>query len=146
MRFCSSLSALLHIHRSFWVYLRRSVHVTIRETVRLELMREGGLNDLELQGEMNVQISDPALAQVKFLLAPAPTTYGPELQFKQHPHIGKFVANRDRVIAFKDASRSFAVGQSLTVLKWRYAGKDETYVPLSSKFPILEIKFARVQD
>ena len=107
--------------------------MAIRESVRLELMREGGLNDLELKGEMNLQISDPALAQVKLSLAPAPSTYGPELQFKQHPHIAKFVANRDRVVALKDAGRSFPVGQSLAVLKWRYVGKDETYVPLSSK-------------
>ena len=109
------------------------MHVVIRENLSLELMREGGLNSLELRGDMNLQISDPSLGRVKLALAPASAAFGPELQFKQHPNVGKFVANRDRVVALKDPSRSFPIGQPLAVLKWRYAGKDETYVPLSSK-------------
>lgn len=110
-----------------------SVHVVVRETISVEMVREGGLNNLELKGDMNLQISDPSLARVKLALAPASTTFGPELQFKQHPNVGKFAANRERVVALKDPTRGFPVGQSLAVLKWRYAGKDETYVPLSSK-------------
>lgn len=110
-----------------------SVHVVVKEFLSLELMREGGLNNLELRGDMNLQISDPSLGRVKLALAPASAAFGPELQFKQHPNVGKFVANRDRVVALKDPSRSFPIGQPLAVLKWRYAGKDETYVPLSSK-------------
>ncbi|KAI9060474.1 hypothetical protein FKP32DRAFT_1595223 [Trametes sanguinea] len=108
-----------------------SVHVVIKEYLSLELMREGGLNNLELRGDMNLHITDPSLARVKLALAPAPASYGPELQFKQHPNVAKFASNRDRVVALKDPSRSFPVGQSLAVLKWRYSGKDETYVPLS---------------
>ncbi|KAI8990663.1 hypothetical protein BD414DRAFT_484412 [Trametes punicea] len=108
-----------------------SVHVVVKEYLNLELMREGGLDHLELRGDMNLQISDASLARVKLALAPAPASYGPELQFKQHPNVAKFVANRDRVVALKDPSRSFPVGQPLAVLKWRYSGKDETYVPLS---------------
>ncbi|EIW64456.1 coatomer subunit delta [Trametes versicolor FP-101664 SS1] len=109
----------------------QSVHVIVKEFINLELMREGGLTNLELRGDMNLQISDPDLARLKLTLAPAPASYGPELQFKQHPQVAKFAANRDRVVALKDASRSFPVGQPLAVLKWRYSGKDETYVPLS---------------
>ncbi|EJF67306.1 hypothetical protein DICSQDRAFT_76923 [Dichomitus squalens LYAD-421 SS1] len=108
-----------------------SVHVVIKEYLNLELVREGGLNNLELRGDMNLQISDADLGRVKLSLAPAPASFGPELQFKQHPNVGKFVANRDRVVALKDPSRSFPIGQPLAVLKWRYAGKDETYVPMS---------------
>ncbi|PIL31308.1 hypothetical protein GSI_06006 [Ganoderma sinense ZZ0214-1] len=108
-----------------------SVHIVIKEFLNLELMHEGGLNNVELRGDMNLQISDADLGRVKLSLAPAPASFGPELQFKQHPNVGKFVANRDRVVALKDPSRSFPIGQPLAVLKWRYAGKDETYVPLS---------------
>ena len=111
----------------------RSVHVVIKEFLNLELLREGGLNNLELRGDMNLQISDADLGRVKLGLAPAPASFGPELQFKQHPNVAKFAANRDRVVALKDPSRSFPIGQPLAVLKWRYSGKDETYVPLSSE-------------
>lgn len=108
-----------------------SVHVVIRETINAEIVRDGGLNNMELKGDMNLHISDPALARLKLTLAPPSTAFGPELQFKQHPNVAKFAANRDRVVALKDPSRSFPVGQALAVLKWRYSGKDETYVPLS---------------
>jgi len=108
-----------------------SVHAVVRENVSLELVREGGLNILELRGDMNLQISDASLARVKLMLAEPSTTFGPELQYKQHPNVGKFASNKERVIALKDPSRGFPVGQSLAVLKWRYSGKDETYVPLS---------------
>jgi len=108
-----------------------SVHVVIRETMNVEMSRDGGLNNLELKGDMNLHISDPTLARLKLAIAPPSATFGPELQFKQHPNVGKFVANRERVVALKDPSRAFPVGQPLAVLKWRYAGKDETYVPLS---------------
>ncbi|PSR72062.1 hypothetical protein PHLCEN_2v12043 [Hermanssonia centrifuga] len=111
--------------------IAESVHVIVKENIQLELVREGGLNNLELKGDMNLQISDASLARVKLILAEPATSFGPELQYKQHPNVGKFAANKERLIALKDPSRSFPVGQSLAVLKWRYAGKDESYVPLS---------------
>lgn len=82
---------------------------------------------------MNLYVSDPSLARIKILLLPSPSVFGPELQFKQHPNVGRFSANNERTIALKDSSRVFPVHQSLAVLKWRYAGKDESYVPLSSE-------------
>ncbi|KAI0715581.1 hypothetical protein C8Q72DRAFT_191940 [Fomitopsis betulina] len=108
-----------------------SVHVVIREHITVEMVRDGGLNNLELKGDMNLQISDPDLSKLKIVLAPAAVNFGPELQFKQHPKVDKFVANRDRVVALKDPSKGFPVGPPLAVLKWRYEGKDETYAPLS---------------
>ena len=90
---------------------------------------------MELQGDMNLQLSDPAHAKVKLALAPLSEDFSAsEIQFKQHPHVAKFGATGDRVVALKDSSRSFPVGQSLAVLKWRYTGKDESHVPLSSKW------------
>jgi len=108
-----------------------SVHAVVRETINLDLAREGGVNNLEFKGDMNLQITDASLARVKLVLAEPHNMFGPDLQFKQHPNVGKFASNKERVIALKDPSRPFPVGQSLAVLKWRYSGKDETYVPLS---------------
>ncbi|PCH34288.1 hypothetical protein WOLCODRAFT_87391 [Wolfiporia cocos MD-104 SS10] len=122
--------ALKNERGSLPVVNAESVHVVIRETLNVEMVRDGGLNSLELKGDMNLHITDPANARVKLALAPA-ANFGAELQFKQHPNVGKFVANRERVVALKDAARGFPVGQALAVLKWRYKGNDETYVPLS---------------
>ncbi|TDL26355.1 hypothetical protein BD410DRAFT_783390 [Rickenella mellea] len=108
-----------------------SVHVIIKELINLSLKREGGLNAFEIKGDMNLQVADPSLAKIKLGLKPMSSDFGSELQFKQHPNVGKLATSGDRVVALKDPSRSFPVGQPLAVLKWRYAGKDESLVPLT---------------
>ncbi|KAF9220385.1 hypothetical protein BS17DRAFT_350144, partial [Gyrodon lividus] len=49
----------------------------------------------------------------------------------QHPNVAKFAPGQEKIIVLKDPSRAFPVGQALAVLKWRYAGQDESYIPLS---------------
>lgn len=89
---------------------------------------------MELKGDMNLQVSDASFAKIKLALAPLAPDFSSNLQFKQHPNVAKFGPSGDRVIVLKDNSRSFPVNQSLAVLKWRYTGKDESLVPLSSAF------------
>jgi len=89
---------------------------------------------MELKGDMNLHITDSLSANIRIILAPSTTGFGGKsLQFKQHPNVAKFGPGQERVIALKDSSRSFPVNQSLAVLRWRYAGTDESNVPLSSK-------------
>ncbi|THU98616.1 hypothetical protein K435DRAFT_838034 [Dendrothele bispora CBS 962.96] len=109
-----------------------SIHIVIKEAISLSLLRDGGVQAMELKGDMNLQISDPDLAHLRLTLAPPSTDFGGnQLQFKQHPNVAKFVPGQERVVALKDPSRAFPVNQSLAVLKWRYAGTDESNVPLS---------------
>jgi len=112
---------------------RLSVHIIIKESISLSLLRDGGVQSMEVKGDMNLQITDPANAHLKINLASPSTDFG-GLQFKQHPNVAKFIPGQPRVVALKDSSRAFPVRQSLAVLKWRYAGTDESNVPLSSKF------------
>ncbi|KDQ62900.1 hypothetical protein JAAARDRAFT_168200 [Jaapia argillacea MUCL 33604] len=111
--------------------VQESVHIAIKEQISISLVREGGVKSMELKGDMNLLISDSSLARVKLSLSSPSTDLGSELQFKQHPKVEKFVPSKERVIALKDPSRGFPVGQSLAVLRWRYAGTDESLVPLS---------------
>jgi len=108
-----------------------SVHLIVKETLSLTLSREGGLESMELKGDMNLNITDPSLTKLKIILAPPTADFGSDMQYKQHPNVAKFAANKERSIALKDPSRDFPVSQSLGVLKWRYQGKDESFVPLS---------------
>ena len=115
-----------------------SVHIIIKEQITLSLLRDGGVQSIELKGDMNLQVTDPAQAHLRITLASPSTDFGgSNLQFKQHPHVEKFGPGQSRVVALKDSSRAFPVGQSLAVLKWRYAGTDESNVPLSSEFLLL---------
>lgn len=97
----------------------------------MTLARDGGVQSMELKGDMNLQITDAAQARIKILLAPPSVDFGPDMQFKQHPKVAKF-GDGDKVIALTDPARGFPVGQSIAVLRWRYVGRDESYVPLSS--------------
>lgn len=109
-----------------------SVHVVIKEQISLSLLRDGGVQSMEFRGDMILQISDAAFAHLRLTLPPPTTDFaGNSLQFKHHPNFAKFVPGQERVVVLKDPSRAFPVGQSLTVLKWRYAGTDESNVPLS---------------
>ncbi|RDB30672.1 Coatomer subunit delta [Hypsizygus marmoreus] len=108
-----------------------SVHIVIKEQISLSLLRDGGVQSMELKGDMNLQISDAAYSHLRLTLSPATDFGGNGLQFKQHPNVAKFTPGQERVVALKDPSRAFPVGQSLAVLKWRYAGTDESNVPLS---------------
>lgn len=90
--------------------------------------RDGGLQNFELKGDLDLRISDADYAKLKLTLAP--NDYS-DLQFRQHPNVAKFAPKGDKVIALKDASRSFPVGQGLGVLRWRLSSKDESNVPVT---------------
>jgi hypothetical protein len=109
--------------------LTHSVHVAIKEQLSVTLLRDGGVQDFELKGDLNLLVSDASLSKLRLTLADK--SYS-DLQFKQHPNVAKFGAG-EKVIALKDPSRSFPVGQGLGVLRWRMTAKDESNVPLSSK-------------
>jgi hypothetical protein len=108
------------------------VHLIIKEEVSATLGREGGLKSMELTGDMNLHISDPSFTKVQIVLQEASADFGTDLTIKQHPHVAKFGPNDERIVKLKDNSRSFPVNQPLAVLKWRYKGKDESLLPLSS--------------
>ncbi|BEI88436.1 uncharacterized protein CcaverHIS019_0111540 [Cutaneotrichosporon cavernicola] len=107
---------------------QESVHVTIKEELSVTMHRDGGLENFELKGDLDLRISEADYAKLKLTLTP--NDYS-DLQFRQHPNVAKFAPKGDKVIALKDASRSFPVGQGLKVLRWRLASKDESNVPIT---------------
>ncbi|KAH7097224.1 hypothetical protein BKA62DRAFT_716877 [Auriculariales sp. MPI-PUGE-AT-0066] len=109
---------------------RDSVHVQIRETLSLSLTREGGIRALELKGDLNLTVNSAPLAKARLQLKPL-ASGATSVTFKQHPNVAKFAPGGDRVVALKDKNKAFPVGQPLGVLKWRYADKDESVIPLS---------------
>ena len=61
----------------------------------------------------------------------------PEIKFKTHPNINKELFSNENILGSKDPNRPFPAGQSgdgLGLLKWRMQSKDESAVPLTSKF------------
>lgn len=109
---------------------QENVHVQTKEKLTASLSREGGLLALELSGDMNLLVSEPSNSKIRLTLADEPDTH-PGVQFKQHPNVAKFLPDEPKVISMKDSARGFLVGQPLAVLKWRYKGNDERWIPLS---------------
>ncbi|KAI5991738.1 hypothetical protein F5J12DRAFT_897428 [Pisolithus orientalis] len=101
------------VKNSLPIVTPESIHISIKETVTIALLREGGVKSLKLLGEMGLLDS----ARI--------------FNSSSIPNVAKFTPGGEKVIALKDPSRAFQVGQALGVLKWRYTGDDESYVPLS---------------
>lgn len=112
-----------------------SVHVLIRERIKATILRDGRPKELEITGDLDLKVSDPADARVRLVMAPIGAG-GEGAQFKQHPNVAKFVATAGvgGEVKLKDPARAFPVGQPLGVLKWRWGSKDESGIPLSSEF------------
>ncbi|KAL1408475.1 coatomer subunit delta [Vanrija albida] len=105
---------------------KEEIHVLIKEQLDVTLLRDGGLKEFELKGELQLQHSNPDLAKVKLELASEDLS---DVQFKQHPSLAKFAGSGTKVVALKDASRSFP--PNVSVLRWRLVTKDESKVPLT---------------
>lgn len=114
---------------------QESVHVVIKERISISGNRDGGLDSLEIKGDLLLKITDPSLAKVRVQLAPPEegnlVLSAGDLQFKTNPQVDKAAWTSDRIIAPRDARKPFPVNQSLGVLRWRMVTKDETALPLS---------------
>ena len=111
------------------------VYIKIRETVNAQINREGDLEAFDLKGDMDLRINNPVYAKVSVVLGDLlPQFKGASsmLQFQQHPNIKKFSASSDqKIIALKDSGKSFPIGQSLGVLRWKFMSKDDSNIPLT---------------
>ncbi|CAG8647558.1 12369_t:CDS:10, partial [Acaulospora morrowiae] len=105
-----------------------SVHISITEKISLQVNRDGGLENLEVKGDMELTISDPNMTRIKISVRAVDDG---TLQLKTHPNVDKKLFSTDGIIALKNPGRGFPVNQPLVVLRWRYITKDETAIPLS---------------
>lgn len=107
---------------------REGIHLTLEEKIVLVTEYDGGLQNLEIKGDLTIFITDPNVANMRVQLG---SNYDKGYQFRTHPHIDKAMFTKSNLIGLKDASRAFPTGTPLGVLKWRFQTKDESLVPLS---------------
>lgn len=105
-----------------------AIHIAINEKISMEANRDGGLENLEIKGDLQLSISDASVARLR--LAVRATDDG-TVKFMTHPNVDKKLFSADNIIALKDQARSFPVNQALAVLRWRLVTKDEASIPLS---------------
>ncbi|KAG0210569.1 Coatomer subunit delta [Mortierella sp. GBA30] len=105
-----------------------SVHVHIEEKITMVANRDGGLENMEVKGDLTLRVSDPSRTKISLALH---HLEDPNIQFKTHPNVNKVLFNSEKVIAFRDSSKEFPLNTATGVLRWRFISKDESSIPLS---------------
>ncbi|GLC34550.1 hypothetical protein PLESTB_001249200 [Pleodorina starrii] len=104
------------------------VSLAIEEKLSVSLNKQGGVENLEVQGTMSLVVNSDEDAFIRVAVTGGPNK---GFQFKTHPNIDKNLYGSANVLGLKDPSRPFPTGSELGILKWRFQSKEESLVPLS---------------
>jgi coatomer subunit delta len=104
------------------------IQIAFSETMSAKTNRDGGLEAMDVQGQLNLQISDSSLSRIQLGLH---TSDSDGTQFKTHPNVDRNLFKEHHKIGLRDASRPFPLNQQMSVLRWRLQAK-----PNSVKLPI----------
>ncbi|KAH9324377.1 hypothetical protein KI387_004555, partial [Taxus chinensis] len=109
------------------------ITITVEEKINVVLKRDGGLNNLEVQGTLALQLLQK---EDGFIQVQIETGANTAFQFKTHPNINKELFSNENLLGLKDPSRPFPAGQTgdalgVGLLKWRMQSAEERLVPLS---------------
>ena len=129
-----------------WSTTLCSVHLTVNEKLVVTAGRDGGLQNMEVLGMMQLRVTDP---QCGCILIAIDNQDDRPIQFQvpvtmvmmschhhyiqTHPNVDKKLFTNESVIGLKQANRSFPINSDIGVLKWRLQTVDEALLPLSSK-------------
>ncbi|KAJ1502783.1 Coatomer subunit delta [Coelomomyces lativittatus] len=105
------------------------VNIVLEEKLTATVHRDGGLQNMEVKGDLQVQVNQPSLDRMSVCV----TTLHPQegIQFKAHPNIDKSQWTQSSILSLKPTAKSFPLGTLTSVLKWRLLSQDETMLPLS---------------
>lgn len=106
---------------------QESVSIIVEEKLNVHLSKDGGLESMEVQGTMMMEIQNEDDAFVKVAID---TGANEGYQFKTHPNIDKQLHANEGILGLKDPNRPFPCGSPLGILKWRFQTKDESKVPI----------------
>jgi hypothetical protein len=102
--------------------------VSIEEKLVVQLNREGGLENMEVKGDLSVQVNDPERGRVRVRLSDADTA---RFQYKTHPNMNRADWQQECALSLKDPSKAFPAHQALKILRWTYQTRDERQLPLT---------------
>lgn len=91
-------------------------HVRVTEHLSAKANRDGGIESMELKGDLTLLISDRDQAKLKVNCEIASPIAG--LQMKTHPNVDKAAWANSSTIALRDQSKSFPVDTSIGVVRW----------------------------
>jgi coatomer subunit delta len=105
------------------------IQVSFTETMSAKSNRDGGLEAMDVQGQLNLHISDTTMSRVQLGLH---SSDADGTQFKTHPSVDRILFKDHHKIGLRDSSRPFPLNQQMCVLRWRLQAKpDSTKLPIS---------------
>jgi len=104
-----------------------AIQLTVDEKIAISMNRDGGLEAMEVKGDLTLLITDAAMGKVTLPLRMGDNA---GFQFKTHPNINKQLFTGSNTLGLKDPSKAFPCGSALGVLKWRLSTTDESLAPL----------------
>lgn len=107
----------------------QAVHLAVVEKLSLTVLRDGGIQGMEVKGDLMLRITDSARAAVRLHVSTGDAE-AKGIQLRTHPNVDKTLFSTQGQIGLRDASRPFPTGNPLGVLRWRFAPKDESMAPL----------------
>jgi hypothetical protein len=104
------------------------IQVALSETTTWKVNRDGGVEALDVQGQLNLFIADGTLSRIQLALN---SSDGDGTVFKTHPNVDRNLFKDQHKIGLRDSSRPFPLNQQMSVLRWRLQSKSD-----SGKLPI----------
>ena len=104
------------------------IQISFTETMSAKTNRDGGLEAMDVQGQLNLHISDSTMSRIQLSLN---SSDADGTQFKTHPNVDRGLFKDSHKIGLRDSSRPFPLNQQMCVLRWRLQAKPE-----SVKLPI----------
>lgn len=107
------------------------IQISFSETTSAKANRDGGLESMEIQGQLNLHISDSSMSRIQLGLH---SSDADGTQFKTHPNVDRALFKDHHKIGLRDSSRPFPLNQQMCVLRWRLQAKpDSTTLPISGR-------------
>lgn len=107
----------------------QAVHLATVEKLSLTVSRDGGIQNLEVKGDLMLRITDSSKAAIRLNVSTGDAESN-GIQFRTHPNVDRTLFSSKGLIGLKDPKRPFPTGNPLGVLRWRLVTKDERKAPL----------------
>lgn len=106
----------------------KAVHVQIEEHIVAVVNRDGGVEQMEVKGDLSLVVVDETCGNIQVGVS---VNDQHKAQIKTHPKIDKKNFQNNSVIALKDTAGTFPLSQPIGVLKWRIVSDEEDDIPFT---------------
>eukprot|EP00912_Choanoflagellata_sp_UC4_P001565 UC4_evm6s991 len=106
----------------------KDLHIKIDERIKFQANRDGGLEEMEVKGVMNIFLKDPSIARFKVYTS---KDEDKNIPYQTHPQIDKKKFANNGTIGLKKEDRPFPDNQEVGVVKWRFTTADDEKIPLA---------------